>query len=268
MFLTAFGPHHFWPTPLLAQTASWPLFDQNRFVPKPLRTILDTQKPWPMGLLFGTICCSCLVFWAMDLLAKDPSLPKTTLCGMWCGVSVCVQNFRKVQDLGAHPDSPSAGPPSAGQPQNFVLFFHLPPQFSFFLPLLGVLSWNFGGVIEGRDPQMCTFGFLGLSCEAPAVFAKTILQLICPPGLPKKSMTNYYKFCLYPEKKGSNTPKFTTPPPTFGTHTSWPSLFLGCCLCCFLLLLCLLLVFVAAFGPPTVEPPSPPTFAVFDLPKC
>ena len=26
-----------------------------------------------------------------------------------------------------------------------------------------------GGVIEGRDPQMCTFGVLGLSCEAPAL---------------------------------------------------------------------------------------------------
>ena len=33
-----------------------------------------------------------------------------------------------------------------------------------FLPSLGVFSLNFGGVFEGRDPQMCTFGlsfFLG-----------------------------------------------------------------------------------------------------------
>ena len=31
-----------------------------------------------------------------------------------------------------------------------------------------VFSWNFGRVFEGRDPQMCTFGVLGLSCETPA----------------------------------------------------------------------------------------------------
>ena len=32
--------------------------------------------------------------------------------------------------------------------RNFALFFFfpLPPQFSFFLPFLGVLPWNFGGV--------------------------------------------------------------------------------------------------------------------------
>ena len=43
VFLTTFGPHHFWPTPLL-----------KPFLPKLVR-----WKPWPIGLLFGTICCSC-----------------------------------------------------------------------------------------------------------------------------------------------------------------------------------------------------------------
>ena len=47
-------------------------------------------------------------------------------------------------------------------------FFSLSrPKFRSFLPSLGFVSWNFGGVIEGRDHQMCTFGVLGLSCEAP-----------------------------------------------------------------------------------------------------
>ena len=44
--------------------------------------------------------------------------------------------------------------------QNFALFFTLlPPQFSFFF----LLSLNFGGVLEGRNPWA-----LGLSCETPA----------------------------------------------------------------------------------------------------
>ena len=34
---------------------------------------------------------------------------------------------------------------------------------SFFL-LLGVFSWNFGGVLERWDCEMFTFGVLGLSC--------------------------------------------------------------------------------------------------------
>ena len=60
------------------------------------------------------------------------------------------------------------GGPKGGGPEISRFFFPRPPLCSFFLPLLGVVSWNFGGVIEGRDPQMCTFGVLGLSCEAPA----------------------------------------------------------------------------------------------------
>ena len=49
--------------------------------------------------------------------------------------------------------------------QNFALFFSLlPPQFSFFFLSLGVLSWNFVGVLEGRNPEMCIWA-LGLSCE-------------------------------------------------------------------------------------------------------
>ena len=88
-------------------------------------------------------------------------------------------------------------------------------------------------------------------------------------------MTNYFKFCLYPEKKKSleHYRKSTGRRPTFGTHTSWPSLFLGCGLLLPLLLLLLVLVsavcavaaaFVVASGPLTVEPA---TFAMFDLPK-
>ena len=52
-------------------------------------------------------------------------------------------------------------PTQATTTQNFALFFSRPPLFSFFLPLLGVLSCDFGGVIENRGPPMCTFGLSG-----------------------------------------------------------------------------------------------------------
>ena len=156
-----FGPHHFWPTPLLAQTASWPFFFfSNRFV-------LDPRKLWPMELL-RTICCSCFVIYAMDLLASPPS-PRPPCAGspivlccvvsllccvvLCCGVGgVCVQNFRGcVQNLGAPPTllrrTPSSDfPPSAGPPgPPKISLFPSPVPFRSF-PLSGVFSWNSGGV--------------------------------------------------------------------------------------------------------------------------
>ena len=55
--------------------------------------------------------------------------------------------------------------------QNFALFFHFsPPLFSFFplsLSLLGPFV-EFWWCLKRRGAEMCTFGVLGLSCEAPA----------------------------------------------------------------------------------------------------
>ena len=51
-----------------------------------------------------------------------------------------------------------------GGGHNITRFFSLSPApiFALFVSLsLGVLSLNFGGVFEGRDPQMCTFGLSG-----------------------------------------------------------------------------------------------------------
>ena len=57
---------------------------------------------------------------------------------------------------------PSTGQPSAGPPKISLFFFSLlPPQFSFFFLSLGVFSWNFLGVFEDRNPEMCTFGLSG-----------------------------------------------------------------------------------------------------------
>ena len=45
-------------------------------------------------------------------------------------------------------------------------FFPLPPPFSSFcLSLWGSVSLNFGGVFEGRDPEMCTLGLQGCRVE-------------------------------------------------------------------------------------------------------
>ena len=57
-------------------------------------------------------------------------------------------------------EPPSAGQPSAGPPK-ISLFFFPPPATFFILLSLGVLSLNFGGVFEGRNPGMCTFGLSG-----------------------------------------------------------------------------------------------------------
>ena len=59
---------------------------------------------------------------------------------------------------------PPQDPSSARQPSFCPLSRH---NFHYVFPLLGVPSWNFG-VFEAPGPQMCTFGVLGLSCEAPA----------------------------------------------------------------------------------------------------
>ena len=59
------------------------------------------------------------------------------------------------------------GAPQGGRPKILLFFLPLPPPFRSFCVSLGVFSLNFGGVFEGRGPEMFTFGVLGLSCEAP-----------------------------------------------------------------------------------------------------
>ena len=52
--------------------------------------------------------------------------------------------------------------------QNLAFFSLSRSHFVLFLSLSGCLHVEFGGVFEGRDPLMYTFGVLGLSCETPA----------------------------------------------------------------------------------------------------
>ena len=80
-----------------------------------------------------------------------------------------------------------AAPSLPGPPKISLFFSPLPLPFFILLSLsLGVFSLNFGGVFEGWDPEMYTFGVLGLSCEAPAalgqnqkIFLKKLRKNVC-----------------------------------------------------------------------------------------
>ena len=70
------------------------------------------------------------------------------------------------------PGPPSAGPslhwtPLCRTAQNFALFLPFPATVSLFLCLSGCLLVEFWWCFEGRNPEMCTFGVLGLSCASP-----------------------------------------------------------------------------------------------------
>ena len=118
-----------------------------------LRTILDPWKCWPLGLLFGTFCCSCLVLWAIDLPARDHPCPRPLCVGspvvvVLCGVSVrCVfKIFVGASKIWALPLTPPAGPPSPDSPSagppNISLFSLSRPHFRSFCLSLGVHSRN------------------------------------------------------------------------------------------------------------------------------
>ena len=55
-----------------------------------------------------------------------------------------------------------------GGPKISRFFFSLPPEISFFCLSLGGLLVEFWWCLKRRDAQMCAFGVLWLSCEAPA----------------------------------------------------------------------------------------------------
>ena len=79
--------------------------------------------------VFNCVCCVCCVFF------------------WWKMFGGCLQEF---------------GAPPPDRPKFRSLFFSLScRKFHSFFFLWGVFSLNFGGVFEGRDPQMCTFGLSG-----------------------------------------------------------------------------------------------------------
>ena len=118
---------------------------------------------------------------------------------------MCVKDFR-----GCVQGPRSAGPPLRRTVQNFILFFPRPPQFH---PLLEVLSLNFCGVFEGRDPvhvgplQTCTF---------PCTFQG--------PGasntkIPRKDPQEREERKLWRARDKKKSAKFWAPPPVRGVPT-------------------------------------------------
>ena len=131
---------------------------------------------------------------------------------LWCCGGV--QDFRGcVQDVGA-PSPPPGTPPPPDRPK-FRSFFPLPPQFSLFLLYLGgpfvEFWWCF---FEGRDPEMCTFGALGLSCEAPAASGPPGPQT--PPKFNERTPKREKKRKKIVAAKGKNKREIS------GPHTSEP----------------------------------------------
>ena len=119
--------------------------------------------------------------------------------------------------------------------QILTLFCPLQPQFSFFLPSLGGLLVEFWWCFFGRPgPQMCTFGILGLSCEAPAApkppglhttspfEAPFLLPLRSPlASLPLSALTHHHHH--HPSKHHHPTAPPTTTTTTTTTLRAPPS---------------------------------------------
>ena len=110
-------------------------------------------QQWPSGHIKGSISTSAnFRVWPISTSANFSMLNFGTNRG-W-------------GPKGWRPKPGKSGPQKGGRPKTSRFFSLLPPQLFFFFLSLGV-SWNFGGVLKRRGPQICTFGVLGLSCASP-----------------------------------------------------------------------------------------------------
>ena len=136
-------------------------FGQNRLWPKPTLAKPTLAKP---TLTYCVVCCVwCVVCFcvAWVLVSRFHGVGFHVWC--WFVRVQCPRDcpsrrppFRGPEDR-LPEDRPSRRPPFPWTALNFALFSLSPA----FLPSLEVFSWNFGGVFERRDPQMCTFGLSG-----------------------------------------------------------------------------------------------------------
>ena len=140
-----------------------PTFGQSRFWPIPF---------WPIQSNLANPFFDHLVFGPANLghpILATPILDQSnfgqSIFWIWC---VSCVGSRRGRSEGWGPNPEKIGPRRVGA-QNVGSFFTLSPPFRSFSLFLGDFSWNFG-VFDGRDPQMCTFGFFGLSCESSSGF--------------------------------------------------------------------------------------------------
>ena len=128
------------------------------------QTDFGQNRLWPnefdLYVKVFVLCCvvlCCVVLCGVKLL-----------CSRYCGVSCVGVEFQGLVWTALPGTALSPGPPfwtalpldrpSPGPPSFFTLSRR---KIRSFLPFLGVFSLNFGGVFEGRDPHMCTFGLSG-----------------------------------------------------------------------------------------------------------
>ena len=155
---TAFGQNPFWPKKL----RNWPTVFGVRIWPERI-----VQHFWACSTFFGRV----QHFWACStfLGRVQHFLGVFNMC--WACSTFLLHG---PSSAGTPPDPAPHGPPSPRTAQNFALFSLSRHIFLSFFPLLGVFSWNFGGVFEGRDPQMCTFGLSGCRVEPRRLWAPTL----------------------------------------------------------------------------------------------
>ena len=258
VFLVFFD--HFWPAPLLAQTASWPLCLIKPFCAQTFAN-LTPENLGQWGCPSGQFAAHVLFSGPWTSLRGTPLAQDHPVCCvvLCCGVSVrCVFKFFVVRPRFGR--FPSAGPPPPDRPK--FRFFSLSRHYFHSFFLLGVFSWNFGGVIEGRDPQLCTFGLTGCRVKPRQLLQNVknnfTIDLLSPP-LPldfrKSQWSIVTNFACIQKKKtrlehnrtkfhGMTPPRPLSGPTPLGPHCFWVVVCAVCAApdsaacCCFSCCLC------------------------------
>ena len=204
---TTFG-HHFWPgrllvRRLLAHSRSahfWPAPLLARLLAQTDRTVLQTISP-------NLVQCNCSSGFGQFLFLFsffNFCVLLLVLCVVW---GVCSRFSWMRPRFGCSPGPPLPRTPPPQDPkspaQNFALFSFSRHNFLSFFPLLGVLSLNFGGVLEDWDPQMFTFGISG--CRPAA---------LGPPGF--QTTARELQTCTFQGRAIQTPPKFNERTPKRG----------------------------------------------------
>ena len=121
--------------------------------------------------------------------------------------------------------------------QNFALFFPSPVPISFFLSLSGCLLVEFWWCLKRRGAQMCTFGVLRLSCEAPAAPPFEPARCVARPYLTPKNLGQW----------GCSLGQFVAHVLFFGAIPA-PDPPLCCVVLCCVLVWCVFMIFVGAWA--------------------